>query len=118
MAYSITYQCSECREVVDTWDDGNPYYIDRGRMALKGLPRSRCKVYVYHPERPPGPLDGNDVPHLCLACGHVFNVDSALSRTTCTKCRSSDIIDCCCLDGRTCPCCKKGSFTVSGHMIS
>ena len=118
MAQGIDYQCSACEMTIGAWDDGNPYYIDRHRMVLKGLPRSRCKVYVYHPHEPPCPMDGNDVPHLCLACGHEFNVDSELNRTTCTKCRSSDILDCCRLEGRTCPVCRNGTFKAGNIMIS
>ena len=118
MAQGIDFSCSNCGMMVGAWDDGNPYYIDRCKMVLKSLPRSKCKVYVYHPHMPPCPLDGNDVPHLCLDCGHEFNVDTELNRTTCTKCRSSNILDCCRLNGRTCPSCRDGTFEIGGMMIS
>ena len=118
MAQGVEFVCSFCERGVSAWDDGNPYYIDRDRMAMKGLPRSRCKVYVYHPHEPRFPVEGNDVPHLCMDCGHEFNVDSELNRTTCTKCRSTEIVDCFDLNERTCPWCRKGAFKSAGFMIS
>lgn len=118
MAQGVGYVCDHCDFRIEAWDDGNPYYVDRVRMHARGLPRSKCKVYVFHPEVPPQPLDGNDVPHMCLECGHVFNVDTALNRTTCTKCRSPEILDCLRLDGRGCPRCRNGSFRCEGFMIS
>ena len=71
-------------------------------MMEDDLPRSRCKVYVHHPDKLEWPIEGNDVPFLCLSCNHMFNVDSEKPRTTCTKCRSSEIVDCCGLGGRAC----------------
>jgi hypothetical protein len=46
MAQGIDFSCSNCGMTVGSWDDGNPYYIDRHKMVLKDLPRSKCKVYV------------------------------------------------------------------------
>ncbi len=118
MAEGIQFICDDCGFEIWAWDEGNPYYVDRTRMLDRGLPRSKCKVHVFHPEVPPQPLDGNDVPHLCLECGHAFDVDTARNRTTCTKCRSPEILDCCRLSGRRCPECRRGSFRRGGSMIS
>ena len=102
MAQGWDFVCTACGNTICAWDDGNPYYIDLIRMMEDDLPRSRCKVYVHHPDKLEWPIEGNDVPFLCLSCNHMFNVDSEKPRTTCTKCRSSEIVDCCGLGGRAC----------------
>ena len=97
MAQGRVFQCSVCDNSVGAWDEGNPYYIDLLRMKEKGLPRSRCKVYVYHPSplyvpdpilleeiQPDEPIQGNDSPFLCLSCNHEFNVDNATPSSPCT----------------------------------
>ena len=109
MAQSMIFQCDSCENCLEAWDDGTPYYLDWTR-SRQGMPRSRCKVHAYHPAIPDQPLEGNDVPHLCLDCNHEFRVDSERPRATCTKCRSRNIIDTCRLEGRTCPKCRIGSF--------
>ncbi len=109
MAQSWIFECVRCDNHVEAWDDGDPYYVDV-RRSLQGIPRSRCKVYVHHPDVPDQPLDGIDVPHVCLDCSHGFHVDDQRPRETCTKCRSRNIVDALRLEGRTCPKCRKGSF--------
>ena len=109
MAQSMIFQCVSCENCAEAWDDGDPYYIDLNR-SLQGMPRSRCKVYVHHPSIPDQPLEGNDVPHLCLDCNHEFQVDTERPRETCTKCRSRNIVDAFLLEGRACPKCPDGSF--------
>ena len=118
MAQGIEFTCEACGLAVWAWDDGNPYYVDRKKMLAEGRPRSRCKGYVHHPEIPPWPVEGNDVPHICLDCAHLFNVDTALERTTCTKCRSSRILDCCRLEGCSCPRCGKAPMSPGGFAVS
>lgn len=117
MAQGITFECTSCGNAVEAWDDGDPYYIDLKR-SFRGVPRSRCKVYVYHPSIPDQPIEGVDVPHLCLDCNHGFRVDSERPRETCTKCRSRNIADACRLKGRSCPKCGRGSFEGSVSWIS
>ena len=123
MAQCCVFRCSVCDNCVAAWDEGNPYYIDLLRMKEKGLPRSRCKVYVYHPSppyvpdpilleeiQPDEPIQGNDSPYRCLSCNHEFKVDNAKPRTSCTKCRSTDIVACWLIAGCTCPKCHQGKF--------
>ena len=103
MAEAMRYVCSACRRVVEAWSDGKPYYIDKtGR-----------KQYAYHPDH--GRLArciGNDSPHLCLACGEEFNVDSRAPTAECPKCTAVDIADTFQLNGQRCPYCKEGVFAV------
>lgn len=63
MADAKRFVCGSCRRVIEAWSDGNPYYLDRDGQ----------KHYAYHPNHER--LDrciGNDLPHLCLACGEKF----------------------------------------------
>lgn len=99
MAESIRFECNVCRREIIAWSDGDPYYID-----LAGR-----KKYAHHPD-----IDGlkmcigYDSPHLCLACGKKFNVDSLAPIAECPKCHSGDIADTYELDGVQCPYCKSG----------
>ena len=61
MAQSKIFQCASCENCVEAWDDGNPYYIDLTR-SRQGMPRSRCKVYAYHPEIPAQPIEATTSP--------------------------------------------------------
>ena len=108
MAMSLIIECTNCDNSLEQWSDGNPYYIDPRKIFT--APRSRCKVYVYHPDIPDFPIAGNDVPHLCLSCNHQFNVDTEKPRTSCTKCRSRNIVDAWRSGGKPCPKCKKGTL--------
>ena len=117
MAMCLHIQCTHCDNVFEAWSDGNPYYLDPEKLLTQ--PRSRCKVHVYHPSRPEYPLVGNDVPHLCLACNHEFNVDSEQPRSTCTKCRSMNIVNLYECHDKPCPKCSKGKLQASDSgMIS
>ena len=111
MAEGIRYVCGACHRASEAWSDGNPYYIDEtGR-----------KQYAYHPDHERlARCIGNDTPHLCLACGEEFNVDSRAPTAECPKCTSDDIADTFRLSGRRCPYCKAGVFTVDPdfHCIS
>jgi DNA-directed RNA polymerase subunit RPC12/RpoP len=100
MAEGRRYVCHSCARVIEAWDDGNPYYFDE----------AGAKQCAYHPSAERSLCVGNDVPHLCLKCGHEFNVDSNAPRSDCEKCGSSKIVDTFALDGRTCPTCGGGQF--------
>ena len=109
MATGMRFVCRGCDKSIETWDDGNPYYIENGR-----------KQYAYHPS---GLLElciGNDTPHLCLSCGHEFTVDSNAPITECPECKSDIIARTTELGGKACPYCKKGMFVVDRgwHAIS
>ena len=65
MAEGGVLQCSKCEFAIEVWSDGNPFYIHPGEG----------KVYCYHPETPPLPLVGNDVPYFCLDCCTEFDVE-------------------------------------------
>ena len=120
MAAELIFIC-DCGFGISVWDDGNPYYLDPGKFDK---PRSRQKVYTYHPADPPWPIEGNDVPHICMSCCHEFMVDNKFGsailafQTKCTKCKSEDIVDCLDLTGKLCPKCKKKKLEVRGGAIS
>ena len=102
MAAGIRFNCSNCPLKIEAWDDGNPYYYDdEGK-----------KIYAYHPSDEVMFCVGNDSPHLCLACGKKFMVDSAAPVTLCPKCKSSNIRDTFRLSGKKCPKCKQGVFVI------
>jgi len=99
MAMGITYVCGGCKRAITAWDDGNPYYIDE----------TGAKQYAYHPDHINlARCIGNDSPHLCLACGEEFMVDSRAPVEKCPKCGAVDIADTVNLKGRRCPYCKAG----------
>ena len=55
--------CDNCHKAIESWSDGNPYYIDE----------AGAKKYAYHPDHERlSKCIGNDDPHLCTACGDVF----------------------------------------------
>jgi hypothetical protein len=111
MAEAVRYICRGCCRAIEAWSDGNPYYIDEvGR-----------KQYAYHPDHERlARCIGNDSPHVCLACGAEFNVDSRVPIAGCPKCGATDIADTFQLDGRHCPYCRKGVFAADPdfHCIS
>ena len=101
MAEMKVFRCNVCEETIESWSDGNPYYLDS--LAEK--------QYAYHPDHEK--LErciGNDTPHLCLSCGNNFMVDSRSPITQCPKCHSEDISGTFLLDDKACPVCKKGLF--------
>lgn len=67
MAERVSFQCNHCDQAVGAWSDGNPYYIDdQGK-----------KVCAYHPDHEGlAKCTDNDIPYICLECGHKFNNDS------------------------------------------
>lgn len=67
MAECIRYLCNHCSKELQSWSDGNPYFIND----------SGGKEYAYHPDHEGlARCIGNDSPYLCLRCGHGFRVDS------------------------------------------
>jgi len=67
MAETLRFVCKTCGKAVESWSDGNPYYID---------PIGK-KQYAYHLDHERLALcAANDSPHLCWACGKKFMVDS------------------------------------------
>ncbi len=103
MAQGFRFACSGCDRTIEAWDDGNPYYLDEDGK----------KHYAYHPrhdllER----CIGNDTPHLCLSCGHQFQVDSQSPIAACPKCSAEEIVNTLKLTDRACPYCKTGVFVV------
>ena len=103
MAEGIRYVCGQCGKAVEAWSDGNPYYLDEdGR-----------KQYAYHPDHERlARCIGNDSPRLCLTCGEEFMVDSREPSDCCPKCGSPETANTFELEGRTCPWCKKGVFSM------
>jgi hypothetical protein len=101
MAECIRFVCGNCGEAIEAWSDGNPYYINENEK----------KQYAYHPDHENlARCIGNDSPHLCLACGKQFKVDSRAPCTCCPACDSTEIADTYQLAGRNCPFCKAGVF--------
>lgn len=101
MAMALRYLCENCDHAIVAWDDGNPYYIDE----------AGGKQYAYHPDHER--LErcvGMDSPHICMACGHEFMVDSRSQIVKCLMCDAGEIADVRHLGGRRCPYCKAGVF--------
>ncbi|HEX7567735.1 MAG TPA: hypothetical protein VF355_04145 [Anaerolineaceae bacterium] len=102
MAKAIRFVCGSCNKVIESWSDGNPYWIDE----------TGAKQYAYHPDHDRLALCiGNDSPHLCLACGNEFKVDSRAPVSVCPKYGAADITDTFHLGGKSCPYCKAGVFS-------
>lgn len=100
MAESIVWRCTACDHTVEAWSDGNPYIIEDGK-----------KRYVYHPDHEAlARAVGNDVPMLCLACGHAFMSDTARPAAACPRCTSNSIRSTFDLGGCDCPVCHAGTF--------
>ena len=111
MAEALRFVCSGCDHAIEAWSDGNPYFLDE----------AGAKQYAYHPDHSRLALCiGNDSRHLCLACGHEFMVDSLAPVAECPKCGGSEFASAFELDGKRCPYCKAGVFTVDPdfHCIS
>ena len=110
MAQCIRFVCDHCGGPIESWDEGNPYYIDR-----RGKKR-----YAYHPQSERELCIGVDSPHLCLDCGARFAVDSGKPITKCPKCKSPKISDTYNLAEKICPDCKLGVFRVDPefHCVS
>ena len=103
MAEGIRYVCGACGHSIEAWSDGNPYCIDE----------AGAKQYAYHPDHERLALCiGNDSPHLYLACGSEFMVDSRAPIASCPQCGGKDIPDTFELGGLRCPYCKAGVFSL------
>jgi DNA-directed RNA polymerase subunit RPC12/RpoP len=101
MAYCIRFVCSDCRQSIEAWDDGNPFYIDE----------SGSKTYAYHPNHNElAKCIANDVPHLCLKCESEVKIDSRLESKVCPECRSRNVVNTCELEGVKCPKCEDRHF--------
>ena len=101
LADCTNYICPNCGKTVEAWSDGNPYYFDEDGK----------KAYAYHPDHEL--LDrciGNDEPHICLACGDEFMVDSRAPIVDCTKCGAGQVASTMELEGKRCPACGEGIF--------
>ena len=108
MAEAKRYVCENCHKAIVAWSDGNPYYIDE----------AGAKQYAYHPDHERLSMCiGNDDPHLCLACGDEFMVDSRRPITACPKCGDADISDTYNLGGRQCPYCSAGVFAADPEFV-
>ena len=99
--------CGQCGFSVEAWDEGWPY--------LNG-PTGE-KEYYFHPDPRRDECTGNDFPHLCLACGADFRVDSNSSADRCPQCGSADTCNSFELAGQTCPACHKGTFGIDPDFI-
>ena len=101
MAESRTFVCNRCKKALESWSEGNPYFIDDDGK----------KHYAYHPDHENlEKCIGNDFPHICLSCGYEFKIDSLFPTSKCSKCNSSNISNTYQLSGEKCPACLKGIF--------
>ena len=100
MSMGCKFVCDRCRHEVEAWDDGNPYYFDEAGR----------KHYAYHPDPKRNRCVGNDSPHLCLACGDRFMIDSRAPVASCPACGSGSHVGVFHLEGRRCPYCEGGMF--------
>ena len=103
MAECSRFICNNCGKAVESWSDGNPYFIDEDRQ----------KQHVYHPDHDAlARCVGNDVPFFCLACGEEFEMDSRCPDACCPRCKSADTTETSDLDKKPCPVCRKGIFSI------
>lgn len=108
MAEARRFVCDSCGHSIESWSDGNPYYVDE-----KGK-----KQYAYHPSRERDFCIGNDEDYLCLSCSEEFRIDSRDPKTACPKCHSEEISDTFDLDGKPCPWCKTGVLRIDSDFIA
>ena len=103
MAQCVESVCEGCGHGIQSWDDGNPYWIDD----------SGDKHYAYHPDHENlSRCVGNDSPHLCLSCGKECEVDSRSPITACPSCKAEKLVDTWDIGGKPSPYCKKANFGV------
>jgi DNA-directed RNA polymerase subunit RPC12/RpoP len=103
MAQALRFVCDHCERDIQSWSDGNPYFIDADGK----------KQYAYHPDHEN--LErciGNDTPHLCLGCGLELKIDSLAPVTACPECKSAELRDTYDLAGCRCPYCREGDFSL------
>jgi hypothetical protein len=108
MAKCVRFVCDHCGDAIESWDEGNPYYIDaRGE-----------KQYGYHPEPERELCIGVDSPHLCLNCGKQFYSGLERSDDKFPSVRiAPKIVATFHLDGNTCPGCKIGVFRIDPEFL-
>ena len=107
MAACLRFVCDHCGNTIESWDEGNPYYLDEQGK----------KRYAYHPEPERDRCIGVESASLCLSCGSEFKTDSRSPVTACPACSSADIVDTFALDGHRCPACKAGVFRVDSNFF-
>ena len=118
MAQGFHFVCDKCDHTIEAWDDGNPYYIEFVVITKTGKVKQK-KKYAHHPnDELVARCIGNDVEHLYLSCKKEFMVDSEAPITTCSKCKSSEIVDTMELAGKSCPYWKEGVFRCEHFAIS
>jgi len=110
MAEGHTFVCSHCARSISAWDDGDPYYDDA----------DGTRHYAHHPDPARDLCVEVESPVLCLGCGGEAVSDSAAPLTACPTCASEEIVDMWDIEGRRCPYCRRGTFSVdsSSPMIS
>lgn len=103
MAEALRFICNHCFHAIESWSDGNPYFIQEEGQ----------KQYAYHPDHENlARCIGNDSPYICLRCGEEFMVDSLSPIEECPACSSTNMSDTFQLNGKSCPFCHKGTFNV------
>ncbi len=108
MAEAKRFVCGNCDKTIESWSDGNPYFIDD----------TGEKQYAYHPDHENlAKCIGNDSPHLCLGCGADVMVDSRAPIKACPECNIEEIASTFDLEGRRCPYCKDGVFAADPGFV-
>jgi len=101
MAEGKVFTCNQCNKTIESWSDGNPYYLDQAGK----------KKYAYHPDHKKlSQCIGNDSPTICLSCATEFMNDSESPITHCPQCHSQNITSTFQLANKICPYCNKGHF--------
>lgn len=100
MAEGLLFVCNHCQHQIEAWSDGNPYYFDD----------EGAKHYAYHPDPLFESCVGNEVPYICLQCGHSLMSDTTNPTLSCPSCQSENIVKNFHLEGRPCPYCSQGAF--------
>jgi len=110
--------CDSCGLSFEAWDDGNPWVWSHAELKCDASGQLKpTKKYVYHPSPESyGPIDGNDVEHVCLDCGRVHRYDvfeverEGRDRPQCVKCGGDHVYNVCHLGGKKCTKCDGGTF--------
>ena len=133
MALGMRYVCSGCGFAIDTWDDGNPYFLsDKGRRQYFYHPSGHEQLQEYIRQSEGRYLTGdaldaflakrtgNMSDMLCLDCGRKFRRDLEKQKAVCPsrECRSRNISHTWELQDKQCPQCKKGVFAGTVSAIS
>ena len=111
MALCKLFVCSNCKREIQSWSDGNPYFLNANEE----------KEYAYHPDHVKlSKCIGNDTPQICLSCTTEFMSDSESPTIHCPQCQSKEIADMFQLENRICPYCNEGQFALdqNGTIVS